>query len=59
VEVDHRRRGADGGYAVRLGVVADEDGHFVAVLLQFGQYVRSDEPAEPVSVSSYSDVLLS
>jgi hypothetical protein len=42
VEVDHRRRGADGGYAVRLGVVADEDGHFVAVLLQFGQYVRSD-----------------
>src|SRR5258705_2264685 len=42
VEVDYRRR-ADGGYAVRLGVVADEHRHLVAVLLQLGQYVRADE----------------
>ena len=30
-----------------LGVVADERGHLVAVLLQFGQYVRSDKPCCP------------
>ena len=28
----------------RLGVIADQGGHLVAVLLQFGQYVRSDKP---------------
>ena len=44
VEVDHGRRGAAGGDGVRLGVVADERRHLVAVLLQFRQYVRSDEP---------------
>lgn len=27
-----------------LGLVADECGHLVAVLLQFGEDVRSDEP---------------
>jgi hypothetical protein len=44
VEVDYHRRGAAGRDRARLGVVADKRGHLVAVLLQFGQYVRSDEP---------------
>ena len=44
VEVDHDRRGAAGGDGVGLGVVADERGHLVAVLVQFREYVRSDEP---------------
>ena len=35
VEVDDGRRGAAGGDDVRLGVVADERRHLVAVLLQF------------------------
>src|SRR6266700_8123602 len=43
VEVDHDRCGAAGGDGVRLGVVADERGHLVAVLVQVRQYVRSDE----------------
>src|SRR6266566_7898237 len=43
VEVDHDRCGASGGDGVRLGVVADERSHLVAVLVQIRQYVRSDE----------------
>jgi hypothetical protein len=44
VEVDHGRCGATGGNGRRLGVVADERGHLVAVLVQIRQYMRSDEP---------------
>ena len=43
VEVDHDRRGAAGGDGVRLGIVPDERGHLVAVLVQIRQYMRSDE----------------
>ena len=44
VEVDHDRCSAAGRDGVCLGVVADECGHLVAVLVQIRQYVRSDEP---------------
>ena len=44
VEVDDGRRGAAGGDDVRLVVVADERCHLVAVLVQFGEDMRSDEP---------------
>jgi hypothetical protein len=44
IEVDHHRRGAGARSRARLGVIADQGGHLVAVLLQFGQYVRSDKP---------------
>ena len=44
VEVDHGRGGAARGDDVGLGVVADERGDLVAVLLQFGEDVGSDEP---------------
>jgi hypothetical protein len=44
VEVDDGRRRATGGDDVRLAVVADERCHLVAVLVQFGKDVRSDEP---------------
>ncbi len=44
VEVDDGRRGAAGGDEVRLVVVADERCHLVAVLVQFGEDMRSDEP---------------
>jgi hypothetical protein len=44
VEVDHGRGGTAGGDGVRLGVVAGERGHLVAVLVQIRQYMRSDEP---------------
>jgi hypothetical protein len=44
VEVDHDRRGATGGDGLRLGVVADERGHLMTVLVQICQYMRSDEP---------------
>ena len=43
IEVDHGRRGATGGDGVGLGVVPDERRHLVAVIVEFGQYVRSDE----------------
>ena len=43
VEVDDGRCGAAGGDGLGLGVVADEGRHLVAVLVQFGEYVRSDE----------------
>jgi hypothetical protein len=43
-EVDDGRRGAAGGDDVRLVVVSDERCHLVAVLVQFGKDVRSDEP---------------
>lgn len=43
VQIDHDRRGAAGLGDVRLGVVTDQRDHLVAVLLQFGQYVGSDE----------------
>ena len=39
VEVDHDRSGAAGGDVVGLGVVADERGHLVAVLVQIRQYL--------------------
>ena len=44
VEVDHGGRGAVGGDDVCLVVVADERCHLVAVLMQFSEDVRSDEP---------------
>jgi hypothetical protein len=44
VEVDHHRCRAAGRDRARLGIVADERGHLVAVLPQFAQYVGSDEP---------------
>ena len=43
VEVDDGRGGAAGGDDVGLGVVADERGDLVAVLLKFRQDVRADE----------------
>jgi hypothetical protein len=43
VQIDHGRRGAVGLGDVRLGVVTDQRDHLVAVLVQFGQYVGSDE----------------
>jgi hypothetical protein len=44
VEVDDGRRRATGGDDVRLAVVADERCHLVAVLVQVGEDMRSDEP---------------
>ena len=44
VEVDDGGGGAARGDDVGLLVVADERGHLVAVVVQFGQDVRSDEP---------------
>ena len=54
VQVDHDRRGAAGGDG-RLGVITYERRDLVAVVLQLGQDVRSDEPgctrsARPSSV---------
>jgi hypothetical protein len=43
VEVDDGRGGAAGRDGLGLGVVADEGRDVVAVLDQFGEYVRSDE----------------
>jgi hypothetical protein len=44
VEVDHDRCGAADSDCGRLGIVADERRHLVAVLVQICQHVRSDEP---------------
>ena len=58
VEVDHGRRGAAGGDGLGLGVVADERRHLVAVLLQFRQYVRSDEACCAGQCHFHAEVLL-
>ena len=44
MEVDNGRRAAARGNGLGPGVVADERRDLVAVLLQFCEYVRSDEP---------------
>src|SRR5436190_18536529 len=43
IEVDHDRAGTASSNGLGLGVVPDERRHLVAMLLQFRQYVRSDE----------------